>query len=425
MTENMRINIMRGLPEVVGCKPHNIVMSIAGGGPSLEDTWHDLEGFVCAINGSLQWLLDKGLVPHACGICDAGEHITDMVPAHPDVRYYVASICHPSLFEKLAGCDVRMFHITPASTGDEEAQTNLLCVEYDEWIAVGGGCTMGLRWFNLGYLLGFRTFYGHGLDSSFRGKSTHAYPDRADQKNHMEFGGRMTRPNFIAQVHDFAEMLEVFHERNPNISIEIFGDGLLQDEWKAFREANPDAFKGDLFELRVAAFMRQLPATGPVKGAEIGVWAGRFSRRLLQRPDLKLLMVDSWEGDGTAYTEQDVDNFHGNLSQKEQDFYKKTAIERTEFAANRRKIVAMRSLEAANCIADGSLDFVFIDADHSYEGCKADIEAWRPKLRRGGLLSGHDYSEKFPGVMQAVNEYIDKAETLALIDDDATWFVIC
>ena len=52
-----------------------------------------------------------------------------------------------------------------------------------------------------------------------------------------------------------------------------------------------------------------------------------------------------------------------------------------------------------------SLDLVFIDGDHSYEGCKADIEAWLPKLRSGGVLAGHDYGHKrFPGVKQAVDE---------------------
>lgn len=252
MLENMKSSISRGLPEVKFCLNHNTILSICGGGPSIEDTYQQLEGYVACVNGSLQWLIEKGGAPnaqgYACGVCDAGDHIADSIAVHDDVRYYVASICHPKVFDKLKDNDVRLFHVTPASTGSEEEITNLLNMEYDEWIAIGGGCTMGLRWFNLGYYLGFRRFYGHGLDSSFRDNNSHAYPDRADRKNWMKYEGRWTRPNFMAQVHDFAEMLEVFHDINPDIEIKIFGDGLLQDEWNSFKKANPDAFSGE--ELR-------------------------------------------------------------------------------------------------------------------------------------------------------------------------------
>ena len=49
------------------------------------------------------------------------------------------------------------------------------------------------------------------------------------------------------------------------------------------------------------------------------------------------------------------------------------------------------SVSAAKQFTDRSLDFVYIDADHSYESCLADINAWHPKIRVGGILSGHDY----------------------------------
>ena len=61
------------------------------------------------------------------------------------------------------------------------------------------------------------------------------------------------------------------------------------------------------------------------------------------------------------------------------------------------------SANAAKFFEDGSLDFVFIEANHDYEHVKADIAAWLPKMRQGGLLSGHDYGEPC-GVKQAVDE---------------------
>ena len=212
MLANMRSAIARGLPQVTPCKAHGMLLSIAGGGPSLADTYTDLTGFTGAVNGSLKWLLDKGVIPNACAVMDAGAHIADGLVAHPNVRYYVASVCDPAVFDKLADCDVRLWHVTPSSTADHVAVAELL----DEacgsnWNTIGGGCTMGLRWINLGYFLGFRRFHLHGLDSSFRNGSTHAYPDRADSKEHITFDGYETRLNFLAQVYDFAEMLEWMH----------------------------------------------------------------------------------------------------------------------------------------------------------------------------------------------------------------------
>lgn len=241
--DNMRSAIRRNLPLATVCKPHKYLMSVAGGGPSLQDTYKDLTGYVAAVNGSLAWLMDRRIAPHACGICDPGEHIADMiVPAHR-VRYYVASTCDPSVFDKLAGYDVQLWHITPNSTQDPDGVTEILNSAYpDRWHAIGGGCTMGVRWIDLGYFLGFRRFHLHGLDSSFRNGATHAYPDRADTKDRIVFNGRETRPNFIAQLYDFFGVLNRFAIQDPFIDIEVAGDGLLQDEWKAWRASNPGAF---------------------------------------------------------------------------------------------------------------------------------------------------------------------------------------
>ena len=62
------------------------------------------------------------------------------------------------------------------------------------------------------------------------------------------------------------------------------------------------------------------------------------------------------------------------------------------------------SAEAARDIPDKSVDMVFIDADHSYEGCKRDIETWLPKARK--IICGHDYSQNWPGVVKVVDEKI-------------------
>ncbi len=69
-----------------------------------------------------------------------------------------------------------------------------------------------------------------------------------------------------------------------------------------------------------------------------------------------------------------------------------------------RNLHSMRSSEAASLYEDGSLDFVFIDADHSYKSVTKDINAWRGKVMSGGMICGHDYSQDYPGLMLAVTE---------------------
>lgn len=158
---------------------------------------------------------------------------------------------------------------------------------------------------------------------------------------------------------------------------------------------------------------------GYVQGAEVGVWDGRMSRKLLGNPDLVLYMVDRWEppteddswhSSGASYAQQPKEVFD--------DVYHK-AVDIARKFPDRAHIVRAESAEAAARFEDGSLDFVFIDADHSYEGCRSDIEAWTPKVKHGGLVSGHDYDHPDQGeVKRAVDEAFEDVE----LAGNRTWF---
>lgn len=67
----------------------------------------------------------------------------------------------------------------------------------------------------------------------------------------------------------------------------------------------------------------------------------------------------------------------------------------------------------------GPVDLVYIDADHSYEAVSSDIDAWRPLVREGGWVTGHDFSDEYPGVKQAVFERFNHFVTFA----DNSWAV--
>ena len=71
---------------------------------------------------------------------------------------------------------------------------------------------------------------------------------------------------------------------------------------------------------------------------------------------------------------------------------------------------------------DNSYDFIYIDADHSYESVKKDIELYLPKLKKGGIIGGHDYCPyAWPNVIKAVDETIGKPDGVVW---DTSWIKI-
>jgi hypothetical protein len=59
---------------------------------------------------------------------------------------------------------------------------------------------------------------------------------------------------------------------------------------------------------------------------------------------------------------------------------------------------------SAEQFEDESIDFLYLDADHIYSRVHSDIKAWLPKIKVGGIISGHDYCEAHEGVIEAVDE---------------------
>jgi len=100
---------------------------------------------------------------------------------------------------------------------------------------------------------------------------------------------------------------------------------------------------------------------------------------------------------------------------------------RREIAAGRVVVHRAASLQAVREFADGSLDWVFLDANHGYKGMKQDLEAYHPKVKPGGYIRGHDYTDaKGYGVIQAVDEFVrsHRVRMVALSTDDYPSFVL-
>ena len=142
------------------------------------------------------------------------------------------------------------------------------------------------------------------------------------------------------------------------------------------------------------------------KFAEIGVWKSHFVKRTLRNMSDSLeeyWAVDPWgimtTGTGTRTelrrTVEDWDNYH-----------KYCCGLMTYFS--QLKVLRMTSENAASIFPNGYFDMVFIDAIHTFDHMYADIGYWLPKVRKGGLIGGHDYGHKaYTGVKEAVDKWFD------------------
>jgi len=117
-------------------------------------------------------------------------------------------------------------------------------------------------------------------------------------------------------------------------------------------------------------------------GVEVGVFEGDYSRWLLKMmPKLKLYGVDTW----IPY--KDYKDFKDNTII---DAYKKAKNNVKGFDCT---LIKGWSEKVVKKFDDESLDFVFIDGNHAYEWVVQDIALWSKKVRKGGIVYGHDYKD--------------------------------
>lgn len=150
-------------------------------------------------------------------------------------------------------------------------------------------------------------------------------------------------------------------------------------------------------------------------GAEIGCRRGDTTGYILKNcPELIMIhAVDAW---------RIIPKEHQTDYYKKEDKRLNFPKVFSQFKANIRgfedKVDMLRGLswEQADNIPDNSLDFIFIDADHAYESVLKDLNAWIPKVRQGGLLSGHDIH------MQSVQDALNEVGIEYDIQVDNVWY---
>lgn len=153
-------------------------------------------------------------------------------------------------------------------------------------------------------------------------------------------------------------------------------------------------------------------------GIEIGVDEAPTSWFFLKnREDLKLYGIDPYQAYQDWYPE-------GFISQRQQDEKYDAMRERTKPFGDRWKHYRLTSDDAVRLFDDDSMDFIFIDGLHEYDQVLLDCRNYWPKIKKGGVFAGHDYTV-IPGVNRAVNEFAAEvgATPIHLPEQDAWYWI--
>ena len=144
--------------------------------------------------------------------------------------------------------------------------------------------------------------------------------------------------------------------------------------------------------------------------AEIGVLHGGFSLLALEyAKPREYHMIDCWKqqtgeyaNDPSNYSQNEMNKMYRSVKDKFQRY------ERDDGVFPDVHIHRKYSSDAVTSFPDNHFDWVYIDADHTYKGIKADLGLWWPKVKPGGFLAGHDYHEKasWVQVKKAVDEFL-------------------
>ena len=159
-------------------------------------------------------------------------------------------------------------------------------------------------------------------------------------------------------------------------------------------------------------FIQEL--TGEIVGCEIGVCHGFTTEYFLKNtPTIKkVYVVDNYpafvDWDGTRITAE------------RQEVTKRLCKQRLEKYGDKVVFAYESSVTFAQTLEDDSLDYVFVDGDHSYEATLADIQNYWPKVKKGGIFAGHDIN--LTSVDNAVKEFFK--ETPVKVVENNAWFLI-
>jgi predicted O-methyltransferase YrrM len=313
---------------------------------------------------------------------------------------------HKSWFEKIGGLD-------EVNYGSMGAEAQEVCLK--TWLSGGR------------YVLNRKTWYAHKkkrLSAKHRGyrkptkewDKSRKYAVKCWMNNEWPL---QTRP--IAWLVEKFKPIPIWHINSATVK----SNRIIQRLYKlnSTIEEYPRMIPG----FNRDSFVRLLNDLNYKVGCEVGVQTGVLSWMMFQAiPDLKMYLVDPYIDYKGCKKYRDT---HVTSEQR--------ALERMEG----KNVVWLREFSetAYNKVPDESLDFVYIDGNHEYDYVMLDIILWQRKVRKGGMISGHDYStrgkDKIRPIKRVVDDYTqfhnivpwyvtDNTAVKHAADRHASWFWI-
>ena len=279
----------RGLEEFGPTKAHDKEIAIVGSGPSVKKVWKRIEGLkrkgvmILAVKGAHDFLIGKGVVPHAALAVDPQDHIWKCFrkklpkgePNRPS--YLIASQCHPSTFDYLEDQRVILWHLLATSSAE------LLKGR----IQIGGGSTSGSRAVSLSYMMGFRKLHLFGFDSCLDSGDPGALRKITGETYGEEDGQKIMElvcegktfyadPAMAAQANEIQDVFKMLE----GAKIKAYGKGLIQTVIKSNADKGWDGYyaPGDKFGRRGIPPVRKEDADlikHRVEAGRKGVYRGR------------------------------------------------------------------------------------------------------------------------------------------------------
>ena len=230
---NTKASIRRQLPQICGHKEQDEPIALVGGGPSLADTFDDLQekhanGMkVVSMNGTHDWLMERGIRPSAHVQLDARPHNARFVKNwHPDTRYLIASQSHPDTFDALEGANVMQFH---CFTDNKKHEKTLLDYYMGNVMFINGGSTVMSRAIPLMHTLCFKRQEIYGFDSCVMGGEHHAY-EQEENDEHPYTTVTLDGKEFICDgwmLHQAKGFIGFIKYAGQDIELIVHGDGLI------------------------------------------------------------------------------------------------------------------------------------------------------------------------------------------------------
>ncbi len=248
-------------------------------GPSLNDTWEKIRDFkyIMTCSGSHKFLLERGIVPTWHVDLDPRPHKVQLLgQPHKDVKYLIASTCHPNMFDALEGFNVKLWHIYPT---EDEA---FLMLPPGEWSLLGGG-SVGLRALCMARFLGFTNHHIFGMDGCEGESGKHAdfHPNQAKGNYPTIYKDKIyyTTPSILECAKQTFHELDELKDVNPI----FYGEGLVQEMAKDYkRKELKDRIiavrKPELISKEYKELNRQLHETNLF----YGVGGGRYANAVLE-----------------------------------------------------------------------------------------------------------------------------------------------